>query len=175
MPFNPFDFLNKNSDSLHNDFERYQGFFDQFFGGNFLSKELLDQWMNKSGVTQNQGTKETNTNRGDREIPVDLYQRQHDLLLVFEIPGLNSEKDVQLKIVGQTLVVEGEVNRSYVLEGEVVKSERKMGKFSRKVVLPITFDNKKIHARYQNGLLEVRIPTIKSTQQEKIAIRFTDQ
>jgi len=173
MPFNPFEFLSKNSNS----FEQYQGFFDQFFGGNFPSRDILDQWLKTSGMAPNQGAKDANiSNRGEREIPVDLIQRQHDLLLVFEIPGLNSEKDVQLKIFGQTLVVEGEVNRnSLSLEGEAIKSERKIGKFSRKVALPTAFDSKKIHARYQNGLLEVRIPTIKSTQQEKIAIRFSDQ
>lgn len=173
MAFNPFDFLNNNSTVLQSELEKYQGFFDNFFGGEFLNKELFEQWMSTSGLRNNQQKKETDTTRA---IPMDLYQRQNDLLLIFEIPGLRNEKDVLLKVVGQTLIVEGDMIRSNIpLEGELLKSERKIGKFSKKVVIPVAFDSKKIHARYQRGLLEVRIPVIKSSHHEKVSIRFTDQ
>ncbi|MFV9511324.1 Hsp20/alpha crystallin family protein [Tepidibacillus sp. LV47] len=152
MPFNPFDFVNMDASLFENEWEKYRSFFEKFFN------------LNEKNLTQT------------RTIPIDLYQRQHDLLLVLEIPGLKDEKDIQLKVVGQTLIVEGEINRSYIpQEGEIVKSERKIGKFSRKMTIPVAFDSKKIHARYQNGLLEVRIPIIKSNQQDKIMVRFTER
>ena len=172
MPFNPFEFIHKNSSAFQNEFDKYQGFFENFFGGELLSKDLFEQWVSTNGVNGNKKAEET----GIRTIPIDLIQRQNDVLLILEIPGLNDEKDVQIKVVGQTLIVEGDLSRSSIpVEGELIKSERKIGKFSKKVVIPVAFDSKKIHARYQRGLLEIRIPIVKANHFEKVAIRFTEQ
>jgi len=160
-----FDFINlselldKNKEMIHS-----------FFGKNPFDENFIRNILENGNLLGQDAIADKD---GNRSIPMDLIQRKNEILVIFEIPGLKSEEDVEIKVLGSTLIVEGEIKRDYYLsDKEKVKFERKIGPFSKKVVLPVVFDQKKIHAKYMNGLLEVRIPIVKSNRYEKVLVRF---
>lgn len=163
--FDPFqintlqEMLNKNRDLIQS-----------FFGDQLFDENFIDRIVQKGNVL---GDDSLPKESSSRTIPMDLIQRKNELLLIFEIPGLNSEEDVDIKVYGSTLIIEGEIKRNYLIsDKEQIKFERKVGTFSKKVVLPVIFDHQRIHAKYINGLLEVRLPVLKSNRYEKVSVNF---
>lgn len=95
----------------------------------------------------------------DRWVPsVDILEKDGNLILRAELPGM-TEKDIDLKLEGDTLTLKGERK----LENEDKKAnyhriESYHGSFTRSFRLPETVDSEKISAEYKNGVLTVTIP-----------------
>jgi HSP20 family protein len=89
---------------------------------------------------------------------VDILEKDGNLLLRAELPGMN-EKQIDLKLEGNTLTLKGERK----MDNEDKKSnyhrvESFYGSFTRSFRLPDTVDVEKIHADYKNGVLTVTLP-----------------
>ena len=89
---------------------------------------------------------------------VDILEKDDKFILRAELPGM-TEKDIDLKIEGNTLTLKGERK----MENEDKKSnyhrvESFYGSFSRSFSLPDTVDYEKIDAKYKNGVLTVTLP-----------------
>ena len=89
---------------------------------------------------------------------VDILEKDGNLILRAELPGM-TEKDIDLKIEGNTLTLKGERK----MDNEDEKSnyhrvESFYGSFSRSFRLPDTVDSEKINAEYKNGVLTVTLP-----------------
>jgi len=89
---------------------------------------------------------------------VDIVEKDGNLILRAELPGL-TEKQIDLKLEGNTLTLKGERK----LENEDKKEtyhrvESYYGSFTRSFQLPDTVDADKINADYKNGVLTVTIP-----------------
>jgi HSP20 family protein len=96
---------------------------------------------------------------GDRWNPaVDILEKDGNLVLRAELPGM-TEKQIDLKVEGDTLILRGERK----MESEDKKEsyhrvERYYGSFTRRFRLPDTVDPDKISADYKNGILTVTLP-----------------
>jgi HSP20 family protein len=90
--------------------------------------------------------------------PVDILEKNGDLVLRAELPGLN-EKEIDLKIEGNLLTLRGERK---LPDGDnhdnYHRRESFYGTFCRSFTLPETVDRDKIKADYKNGVLTVTIP-----------------
>jgi HSP20 family protein len=89
---------------------------------------------------------------------VDILEKDGSLILRAELPGM-TEKEIDLKIEGNTLTLKGERK----MENEDNKSnyhrvESFYGSFTRSFRLPDTVDYEKINAEYKNGVLTVTLP-----------------
>jgi HSP20 family protein len=89
---------------------------------------------------------------------VDILEKDGNLILRAELPGM-TEKQIDLKIEGNTLTLKGERK----MENEDKKSnyhrvESFYGSFTRSFRLPDTVDYEKISAEYKNGVLTVTLP-----------------
>ena len=89
---------------------------------------------------------------------VDILEKEGNLILRAELPGM-SEKQIDLKIEGNTLTLKGE----RTMDKEDKKNnyhrvESFCGSFTRSFRLPETVDLEKISADYKNGVLVVTIP-----------------
>jgi HSP20 family protein len=89
---------------------------------------------------------------------VDILEKDGNLILRAELPGM-SEKQIELKLEGNTLTLKGERK----MEKEDNKTnyhrvESFYGSFTRSFRLPDTVDADKISADYKNGVLTVTIP-----------------
>ncbi|MFX0560381.1 Hsp20/alpha crystallin family protein [Tepidibacillus infernus] len=168
MAFNPFDFIKNNpfQEDIFKDKDLVEGFFGE---NNPFDQQFFDRVFKNGKVM---GEDANFDKRFSRSVPMDIVQKPYEMLFIFEIPGIK-KNDLQIKIAGSRLTVEGEVRSNYDFsEKEIIKSERKLGNFSRSVMIPVVFDSKRIYARYQNGLLEIRVPILKTNRTDIVNVQF---
>ncbi|MGM9986462.1 MAG: Hsp20/alpha crystallin family protein [Bacillaceae bacterium] len=104
---------------------------------------------------------------------VDVYQTDSEGVVLVEVPGLKSVKDIQLKQNGSQLIIQGSVPYTYPIpKDKLIKSERFIGVFSRTISLPFSYSTDQITARYKNGILEIHVP--KSKQERSIEIEMME-
>ena len=89
---------------------------------------------------------------------VDIIEKDGNLILHAELPGMK-EKEIELKLEGNTLTLKGERKMENEDEkGTYHRVESFYGSFTRSFRLPDTVDYEKIKADYKNGVLTVTIP-----------------
>jgi HSP20 family protein len=88
---------------------------------------------------------------------VDVLTKDGDLLIRAELPGLKQE-DVDITLQNGVLTISGEhkVDEEEERGGYHVR-ERRYGSFRRSMTLPEGTDESKVHARFEDGVLEVRV------------------
>ncbi|WP_054969366.1 Hsp20/alpha crystallin family protein [Alicyclobacillus ferrooxydans] len=90
-------------------------------------------------------------------IPVDVYETGEEVIVIAEIPGLNSARDVTLSVFAEEIIISGKIDRPYSQSGTMRATERFSGSFERRVDLPVRVKRSGARARYQSGLLEIRL------------------
>jgi HSP20 family protein len=122
--------------------------------------------------TYGSGTEEGLTSRGTWVPPVDIYQTgNHELVLKVELPDFKRE-DIELTVDNNTLTIEGEKKMpDDVKEDQILRVERRYGRFSRSFVLPPNVDPSKVSAEYKNGVLTVKFPLREEAKPRQIEIR----
>ena len=89
---------------------------------------------------------------------MDIYDRKDEMVVELEIPGMKAE-DVDITVEEDHLIVEGTLKRSQEFtEEEKYYSERDFGKFHRVIHLPTSVDHINARARFDNGVLSIRLP-----------------
>lgn len=93
-----------------------------------------------------------------------------DVVVKLEVPGMEAD-DFDLEVVGDVLVVRGEKRVSWDNRvGDFYVTERAYGRFERAVRLPATVDEDRATARYEAGVLTVRLPKARPEKRSRIAI-----
>jgi HSP20 family protein len=93
--------------------------------------------------------------------PIEVSERDGNLVIEAELPGLKPE-NVKVEITSDAVIIEGEQEeRREETRGGVYRTERRYGRFYRSIPLPEGTNVEQARARYENGLLEVRIPIAK--------------
>jgi len=90
-----------------------------------------------------------------------------------ELPGM-SEKDIDLSLSGDTLVIRGEKNEEKEDKDRSYRySERSYGYFSRSIPLPRRVDADKVSASFGKGVLTITLPKSSAAMEErkKISVR----
>jgi HSP20 family protein len=99
----------------------------------------------------------------------DYYTDEENVYLDVEIPGVKKE-DIKISLKDNVLTVTGEKKdlSKKSTNGQVFKTERNFGPFSRSYQLPEGLNTEDIHALFEDGILKVTIAKkVKSTTQEK--------
>ncbi|WP_164985172.1 Hsp20/alpha crystallin family protein [Ammoniphilus sp. CFH 90114] len=97
----------------------------------------------------------------------DVLRGSYEIVVLIDLSGVRKE-DVHLTLQGKTLFIKGNATPQFP-EYEVVTTERMQGSFEKSIPLPEEPYGNKIHAKFVNGLLEIRIP-IKTKPRENIVI-----
>ncbi len=88
---------------------------------------------------------------------VDVAAKDGNLVIRAELPGVKPE-DVDISLHGNVLTISGERKAEQEEErGGYYIRERRYGSFSRGFSLPQGTDESKVHARFENGVLEVTV------------------
>ena len=121
-------------------------------------------------------TTAVNGNGFRRWIPaMDLVETEEHFVLRADLPGLG-EDDVKLEVVDNVLTLTGERKAEHEAKGEgYYRLERGSGAFSRTLNLPDGVDASQISARFDKGVLEVRIPKPEQRKPQRVEIQVGDQ
>lgn len=102
-------------------------------------------------------------------VRIEDFMEEGAYVLRAELPGVNPEEDVEVSVENDMLTIRGERR-----EETKDKNHREFhyGSFMRTVSLPKGTDTEKITASYDDGVLEVRVPTAaKETPSVRIPVQ----
>ena len=101
---------------------------------------------------------------------MDLVETDDHFVLRADLPGLG-EEDVNIELEDSTLTISGERKSEHEAKGEgFYRVERATGAFSRSLTLPKGIDPEAVSARFDRGVLEVRIPKPAERKPRRISI-----
>ena len=88
----------------------------------------------------------------------EMFERDNKMIVRVELPGTDKQ-DVRVSVTGDSLVIEGDrrQNEEQTRRG-FYRSEWTYGHFHREIPLPETVDAKDVHAKFDNGVLEIEMP-----------------
>ena len=128
----------------------FRGFYDAQSEADRLFNEML------GGLSRGRGR------QGDRQLAqwapaVDVLTKDSDLVIRAELPGVKLE-NVDITLQNGVLTISGEHKADQEEErGGYHVRERRHGSFRRSMTLPEGVDDSKIHARFEDGVLEVSV------------------
>ena len=89
---------------------------------------------------------------------IDVTDEGDALRVVAELPGMNRD-DVELEVIDDMLIVSGDKRFESTREEQgCYRVERSSGHFQRAVPLPAGIDLDRAEARFENGVLTLRVP-----------------
>lgn len=96
---------------------------------------------------------------GPVRLTTDMHREGDKLVVTVEMPGVDPDKDVEVSLEGDTLIIKGEKSgEREVREEDRFLKERRYGRFERTLVLPDGVDPDSIAANYDKGVLTVEVP-----------------
>ena len=139
----------------------YRGFYDMQSEMNRMFDDMLGGLMRRPGGQQQR------SEMTEWAPAIDVVAKDGNLVLRAELPGIKQE-DVDITLHDNVLTVSGERKAEQEEErsGYYVR-ERRYGSFSRSLTLPQGVDESKIHARYEDGVLEVTVEGAAAVQEPK--------
>jgi HSP20 family protein len=104
---------------------------------------------------------------------LDVWETGDEVVYAFDLPGI-PEDAISIEVKDETLSVSAERTKAEeTREDGFYRFERRFGSFARAVGLPQGVDQEQISARYENGVLEVRVPKPVEAQPRKIELAKT--
>ena len=101
---------------------------------------------------------------------VDVFEDESGITLLADLPGVPRE-GLELKVEGDTLLVEGTV-RPQTPDGlEAIYAEVRVPRFRRSFTLSRELDTQRIDANLKDGVLTLRIPKAEHAQPRRIAVQ----
>lgn len=102
---------------------------------------------------------------------VNIWTNDNSAIVTAEMPGLEN-KDINLSLTDQNLVIEGSRKRPSLKEGENVhRQERSFGNFKRSIRLPFPISADRVKASFKNGVLTIDLPRAEEDKPRKITIQ----
>lgn len=88
----------------------------------------------------------------------DVVEKDGSFYVLMDLPGMKKDQ-INIEVKGQEVLISGErkVDKEFKTS-TLIKVERRYGGFQRVYTIPEEFIADQISAKYENGVLEVRIP-----------------
>ena len=126
----------------------------------------MSRWMN--GLLEGNGRTTQNWAPA-----LDVWETPSEVVYAFDLPGI-PEHAISIEVKDETLTVSAEREKTQETdENGFYRFERRYGTFARAVGLPQGIDQDHIAARYENGVLEVRVPKPEEQKPRKIELSKT--
>jgi HSP20 family protein len=111
-----------------------------------------------------------------RWIPaMDLVEEGEEYVLRADLPGVR-EEDVKVELDDDVLTISGERRSEHEERRDGYhRIERASGSFSRSLTVPDGVDPERVQARFDNGVLEVRVPKPEQRKPRRVAISVGDR
>jgi HSP20 family protein len=133
--------------------EDMQRIFDNFgLGRSSFAPRIGRSWLTSRG----RGASATDWDVWTPDI--DVFQRNHELIVRADLPGLRRE-DIQVDVTDDAITIHGERHHETEQERrDVYRSERGHGSFSRVIPLPEGSMTDQAKATFKDGVLEITMP-----------------
>src|SRR3981081_499579 len=106
---------------------------------------------------------------------VDVYEDEHSVTLKIEVPGID-EKDIDVRIENNTLVVHGERKiEKEEKEENYRRVERQYGSFTRTFTLPPTVETDNVSATYDKGVLKIKLAKKAEAKPKQIKVNVSSE
>jgi len=101
---------------------------------------------------------------------VDVFEDASGITLLADLPGVPRDK-LELKVEGDTLLLEGAVQPQTPEGLEAVYAEVRIPRFRRSFTLSRELDTQRIDANLKDGVLTLRIPKQAQAQPRRITVQ----
>ena len=105
---------------------------------------------------------------------LDVAETDRQVEVTVDLPGVNPD-EIDVQIVNNALTISGERKEEYESEGENGRKyhriERRVGQFSRTVMLPCPVDEHGVEAQFIDGVLTVTLPKTEAARAKKIPVK----
>jgi HSP20 family protein len=104
---------------------------------------------------------------------LDVWETPTEVVYAFDLPGI-PEDQISIEVKDENLTISAERAKTEETNEEgFYRFERRYGSFARAVGLPQGVDQENISARYENGVLEVRVPKPEEPKPKRIELSKT--
>lgn len=107
-------------------------------------------------------------------LPIDMFERQDELMVMAAIPGARPE-DVEISIGGDTLTIRATIHSEAEKEESTnwtwYYHELDHGQFTRTFSLPFPVSTDQSEARFENGMLYLRMPKSEEARPRRIQVQ----
>ncbi|MBV9960219.1 MAG: Hsp20/alpha crystallin family protein [Acidobacteria bacterium] len=109
--------------------------------------------------------------RADWTPPADVYNREHEYVIMVDLPGIDRET-LDISVDENRLWIRG--TRSVEQDAQQQPNERPHGSFLRKFgPLPPTIDQQAIKAEYKDGVLRLTLPKREEQKTRRVEIKVS--
>ncbi|RIB02952.1 HSP20-like chaperone [Gigaspora rosea] len=142
--------------------------------GNFENSvsRLFDDFFKDLNIERQSGNNNSRSgsSRTNWAPPLDVHESEKEYSVNAELPGVTKEQ-INLDVRENTLIISGETKKDEKYkEGNTHIQERRYGSFTRTITLPRNVKTGDITAKFENGILEVKLPKDESAA-KKISIQ----
>jgi HSP20 family protein len=104
---------------------------------------------------------------------LDVWETESEVVYAFDLPGIPEDR-IAIEVKDETLTVSAEREKTEeVSDDGFYRYERRYGTFARAIGLPQGVDQDRIAARYEHGVLEIRVPKPEEQEPKKIELAKT--
>ena len=108
---------------------------------------------------------------GLMELALDMYETEDNVVVELSVPGVEPE-DIQVRVVGNRLTIEGELKAEHKTEDkDYVLQERRYGRFYRAVALPEHVKAGDAQAEFENGVLKLTVPKVPEAKPTTVQVK----
>ena len=105
---------------------------------------------------------------------IDMRRQNGDLVVTVELAGIDPERDLDITIEDDVLLIKGEkTEEAESKEEDRFIRERRYGSFERRIALPDGIEPSDVKASYDNGVLTVKVPVPAPSQPEAHRVQIT--
>jgi HSP20 family protein len=101
--------------------------------------------------------------------PVDIFESEHQLTLLADMPGVGMDK-VEIDLNNDQLTIKGSVHVEDG-NGTVLLREYGVGDYYRQFTLSNTIDRARIEATIKDGVLKVVLPKVEPAKPRRIEVK----
>jgi len=101
--------------------------------------------------------------------PLNVFRKGDDIVIVAETPGLKKD-ELDIQVRDRTIQISGAKTVTYGDQISLHRRERRAGRFSRSLSLPVSIDAENVRAEYRDGMLALYLPRAEHDKPRAIKI-----
>ena len=139
------------------------------FFENFLPRRWMEGFPEPFGMKRHMWP-EAESDFDQTGLNIDLVDRDHDLLIRAELPGIDKD-DIEITVAGEYLTIEAKRESSEEEKKKTFyRSELSYGRMVRTIYLPAEINAEKVKAELKNGILEIKLPKIREIKRHTVKV-----